>query len=146
MCSVTWNEAFGNSVLRNDFLTLSVVFISLPFTLIVALYSILLLKLKLQKTPGEQLANAKEHRARRQRNVLKMATAIILGFAICWLPLDILVSFSFFSGTKMTCKVLHYGRIAYLIAHANCAINSCICYGFSVNFRQALKSILMGSI
>jgi len=41
------------------------------------------------KIPGEQSANAGQQRQQRERNILKMAIAIVLGFAVCWLPLAI---------------------------------------------------------
>ena len=58
---------------------ISTIFIFIP-VLLVALYSIILIKLKKQAHPGEQSANAEEQRTRRNRNVLKMAIAIVFAF------------------------------------------------------------------
>ena len=57
-CWLMWSEVSGHSLLRNYFLTLSVVFISVPFTLFIILYFVIFLKLKSQKAPGEQTVNA----------------------------------------------------------------------------------------
>ncbi|CAH3193973.1 unnamed protein product [Porites evermanni] len=65
-------------------LAISTIFIFIP-VLLVALYSIILIKLKKQAHPGEQSANAEEQRTRRNRNVLKMAIAIVLAF-FHWTP------------------------------------------------------------
>ena len=54
--------------------------------LLVILYFVIVIKLKLQKIPGEQSVNAEQQRARRNRNVLKMVTAIVVGFVLCWVP------------------------------------------------------------
>ena len=58
-----------------------IVFNFVPLVLIVVLYIIIYLKLKSQMIPGEQSANAGQQRQQRERNVLKMAIVIVLGFA-----------------------------------------------------------------
>ena len=67
-------------------LTISTIFIFIRAVLLVALYSIIMIKLKKQAHPSEQSANAEEQRTRRNRNVLKMAIAIVLAFFFCWTP------------------------------------------------------------
>ena len=65
-CRMHWNEAFGESFsFKHYFLSILFVFIFIPFVLIATLYIIIFLKLKSQKNPGEQSANAeKKHRQR----------------------------------------------------------------------------------
>ena len=67
-------------------LTISTIFIFILAVLLVALYSIIMIKLKKQAHPSEQSANAEEQRTRRNRKVLKMAIAIVLAFFFCWTP------------------------------------------------------------
>ena len=62
----------------------------MPFSTLTILYSVIRLKLKLQKTLGERLMNNEVQRVIRQKKILEMAIAIVLGFAVCWLPLKIL--------------------------------------------------------
>ena len=84
VCERHWNEVFGDSSSpENYFMSYIVVFIFIPLVLIAILYIIIYLKLKSQKIPGEQSANAEQQRQQRERNVLKMAIAILLGFAVC---------------------------------------------------------------
>ena len=61
-------------------LTISTIFIFILAVLLVALYSIIMIKLKKQAHPSERSANAEEQRTRRNRKVLKMAIAIVLAF------------------------------------------------------------------
>ena len=61
-------------------LAISTIFIFIPTVQLVALYSIIMIKLKKQVHPGEQSANAEEQSTRRNRNVLKMAIAIVFFF------------------------------------------------------------------
>ena len=96
-CGIHWNDAFKETlVFENYFVSFTVVFIFIPLVLIAILYIIIFLKLRSQKIPGEQSANAEiEQRRQRERKVLKMAIAIVLGFAIYWLPF-VMMSLLFF--------------------------------------------------
>ena len=78
-CQIQWNEVFGETLpFKTYFVAFSVVFIFIPLVLIAILYITIPLKLKSLKIPGEQSANieADQHR-QRERNVLKMAIAIV---------------------------------------------------------------------
>ena len=143
-CRMHWDEVFGEASSFKYYMTaILVVCILIPFVLIAILYIIIFLKLKLQKIPGEQSANAENHRRQRERNVLKMATAIVLGFAICWLPLIIRYFLFFFaSDIMMSCGFQYFSSIAFLMVNTNCAINPCICFIFNRNYREGLKALL----
>ena len=99
-CERHWNEVFGESSSPENYIMSNlVVFLFIPLVLIAILYNVIYLKLKSQKIPGEQSANAGQQRHQRKRNVLKMAIAIVLGFAVCWLPLAIFWFISLFAHT-----------------------------------------------
>jgi len=166
VCHWHWEEAFGESSAENYFVSLFVVLFFVPFVVIAILYIIIFLKLKSQRKPGEQSANAGQQRQQRERNVLKMAIAIVLGFAVCWLPnaigglllffaSDILFHYYLFYGSRKLCLVLfifasdirscgfhYFSIVASFMAQANCAINPCICFIFSRNYRDGLKTLL----
>jgi len=147
-CEGPWNEAFGeSSSLGNRYaLALYVAFFYAPIASLVILYSIIILKLKSQKIPGEQSDSAEKHRAKRNGNVLKMAIAIVLGFVLCWVPVSIArlrLLFAWESrDSRLSCDFYLYHRIAFLISFSSCAINPCICFTFSGNYRQGLKRLL----
>ena len=89
-----WKETFGDSLsLANYFLAGFIVFIYLPIVLLAMLYSNILFKLRSQVHLGEHSTNAEEQRTRRNESVLKMAIAIVLGFAICWVPFTVTFQF-----------------------------------------------------
>ncbi|CAH3182700.1 unnamed protein product [Porites lobata] len=139
MCVRLWMEFFGGSTFANYFLAVAVVFLFIPFVLVVIFYSIILMKLKMQAHPGEQSANAEEKRTRRNRNVLKMATAIIVGFFIFWIPYfssAVIVNFSApDSSISFSCSFYLFYIVTNYMIYANCAINPIICLTFS----KALK-------
>ncbi|XP_078369017.1 RYamide receptor-like [Oculina patagonica] len=146
-CQLQWNEAFGkSSSLENYYLAMFLVFALIPFALMTILYSIIIVKLRSQKLPGGESVSAKEQKKRlkRDRSVLKMVLAIVMGFALCWAPFNVLAFLQFFVWDKnqpLTCGLWHFMFFALYMAYANCAINPCICFIFSGNDREGLKSL-----
>ena len=142
VCKLQWNDAFGEFSFVKDYLLLvfSVLFY-IPFLLLTILYSIILYKLRTQKIPGEQSASAEAQRAKRKRNVLKMSIAIVLAFAICLLPWSIIVYLQHLWG-RYSCSLRNMRVVFGFFTCAKCAINPCICFMFSGNYRQGLKRLL----
>jgi len=145
-CEIRWNEAFGeSSSFANYLLALYLVFCYLPIVLLVILYSIIVFTLKSQKIPGEQSVNAEQQRAKRNRNVLKMAIAIVVGFVLCWVPwsiINLLLFSALESDRTLPCDFYLYNGIGYFISLLSCIINPLICFTFSGNYRQGLKRLL----
>ena len=144
VCDWHWKEAFGeSSSIENYFLSLFVACAFVPFVLIAILYIIIFLRLKSQRNPGEQSVNVGYHdqRQQRERNVLKMAIAIVLGFAVCWLPFAI-GGFIKSAWGIWSCSFRYFFTVTHLMAQTNCAINPCICFIFSRNYREGLKTLL----
>jgi len=131
---------------NNDYLHARLfVFMVISLALIVTLYCVIFFKLKAQKPPGEQSVNAVKVREKRERNVLRMAAAIVTGFVVCWGPLNIfglLIAFVWDDTTRFSSEIVTYRSIAVFMAYANCAVNPCICFTFSGKYRQGLKGIL----
>jgi len=142
-CTLQWNEAFGeSSSYENYYVSWSVIFVFIPLLLITILYITIYIKLKLQKIPGEQPANARQQRQQRERNVLKMSISIVLGFAVCWLPIVIHWLLFFFVSDVWPCGFRYFAFVAFFMARINCAINPYICFIFSRNYRIGLKTLL----
>ena len=146
-CKLRWTDAFGeSSSLISYYVALFLVLAVIPFALMTIVYSIIIFWLRSQKMPGGEAVNAQEHekRLKRDRNVLKMVVAIVLGFALCWAPFNILAFLQFFVWDKnpvISCGFQAFSFFALFMAYANCAINPCICFIFSGNYRQGLNSL-----
>ena len=141
-CEKLWIEIF---IADNYLHSMPFVFLEVAFILIVFIYSIILYKLKSQKPPGEQSLNVLKQRKKRQKNVLRMALAIVVGFVLCWAPSIIIALLSVFvwDNTKIfSCEIATFWVIASFMANANCAVNPCICFAFSRKYRQGLKALL----
>ena len=140
MCFNQWKHHWSKGYYN---LSLIVVFVYIPVALLAILYSIIIIKLNFQKIPGEQSVNANEQRAKRNRNVIKMAIAIVLGFVLCMVPYASITLLRYFAWNRFFyCEHVLFSNITKVIASANCAINPCICFIFSGNYRQGLKRLL----
>ena len=147
ICAAKINKVVGEfSSYKKYHLFATFVFFSyIPVVLLSILYSIILIKLKSRKIPGEQSVNADEQRARRNRNILKMAIAIVLGFVLCWVPFSIswvLVVLAPPGRSSVSCGFELYQEIARFMVCVSCAMNPCICFIFSGNYRGGLKKLL----
>ena len=141
-CARRWKQAVGESSSSQYFLlAIFIVSLYVPIALLTTLYSIIVIKLKSQKIPGEQSAIAEQQRAKRNRNVLKMAIAIMLGFVLCWVPYSIGKLLLYFARDALPCGFYIFWYITRIMPVSNCAINPCICFIFSTNYRSALKRL-----
>ena len=72
-----------------------------------------------------------------------MAIAIVLGFAVCWLPLAIFWCILLFTHTiQWSNCVIHYVfHIVSFTTVGNSAINPCICLILSRNYRNELRAL-----
>jgi len=143
-CEFRWEEIFGEpSTFAYYVITWFVTFYFIPTVLLIVLYSVILGALKTQVFPSEQSVSVEEQRARRNKSVLKMSIAILLGFALCWLPWSsIILLFFFVPDSSSHCGLLLYHDIAWFMAQANCAINPVICFLSSERYRQSFKRLL----
>ena len=145
VCVHKWNEVFGESLsYRNYEVSMLVIFWYVPMVLISILYMTVVIKLKSQNIPGEGSANGREQQSRRQKNVLKMSIAIVLTFIVCWLPAIIYLFFVLYppdSTMTASCGFQYFALIAFSLARFNSAVNPCISFIFSGNYRQGLKNL-----
>ena len=144
-CGIRWNKAFGeSSSFTDNILAGSILFRYIPVMLLIILYSIIIIKLKTQKHPGEQSANTQQQRNRRNRNVLQLSIAIVLVFVFCWLPFTTNLLIIGYRATSIhfSCGFWLYYYVTYYMAVGYCAINPIICFVFSSNYRQGLKRLM----
>lgn len=139
-CERIWFQKFFREQYYSHVRPVLIVLYIIPFVVLIILYSAILFKLNSKKTPGEPSINAEEQRVKRHKNVLKMVIAILLGFAVCWMPFNILSFVGHGIRDSAVCGVPLLTLIALFLTYANCAINPCICLTFSGNFREGLKS------
>ena len=146
VCQRELNDKFReSSSIKNYTLVTIIVFLYVPLVLIAIFYFSIAVRIKSQKIPGEPSVNARKQRLKRERNALKMSVAIVFAFAVCWLPSCIIFFlFLFLSDSAMmsSCAFQYSAHITIILARSYCAVNPCICFIFSGNYRQGLKNLL----
>ena len=125
-----------------DVAIINYIIIIITIVPLVILYSIIVIKLKLQARPGEQSNNAEKKRAKRNRKVLRMAYAMVLAFSLCCVPMLTIGFMSLFPKIMASCGFPIFVDIAIFMYHVNCAVNPITCLVFSSNYRQGLKRLL----
>ena len=127
-------------------MALFITFFYIPFVLMFILYLAIFLKLKSQRGPGEHSMNAQIQRLRRERNALKLSIAIVLGFAVSWIPFSIFTLVRLFAdkiSTTMSCGIKQlFEQVILLLSRTSSAVNPCICFIFNGHYRQGLKNLL----
>ncbi|XP_068734003.1 QRFP-like peptide receptor [Montipora capricornis] len=142
-CNFMWEDTFGESLSSTDFnLAMHVAFFNFPMILLIVIYSIILIKLKLQKRPGQPSRVAEKQRQKQNKNVLEMAIAIVLGLLLCRLPWIIIDLIERTAGDTLPCGFFIYTEILDFLFVSYCVVNPCICFVFSRNYREGLKRLL----
>ena len=145
-CGIRWNKAFGeSSSFTHYILAGSILFRYIPVMLLIILYSIIIIKLKTQKHPGEQSVNTQQQRNRRNRNVLQLSIAIVLVFVFYRLPYAtnfLIIGYRASSIHQFSCGFWLYYEVTNYMAVGYCAINPIICFVFSSNYREGLKRLM----
>lgn len=145
-CYVDWKKAFGSvASYKSYIISLFFLQVVVPFALLTILYSVIILKVKHQTIPRSASVSNRERRRRirQERNVLKMALAIVICFGICMAPLNIyIILFLFMSRNGLPCNINIFRTIAFFFFYASCGVNPCVCFLFSQSYRKGLKNIL----
>ena len=144
-CELQWDKTFGkSSSFLKYVMSVNALLFYIPVLSLALLYAIIFIKLESQKIPGEHSANVKQLHAKRSRNVLKIAIAIVLGFVLCWVPYSIIGSLKLLArDSEWNCSKRYYGFVVvWMMALSNCAINPLICFIFSANYRRGFKRLV----
>ncbi|XP_071763577.1 somatostatin receptor type 2 [Centroberyx gerrardi] len=136
----TLDPALGSDAWWLGFLTYTFVLgFALPFTVMTASYTALLLTLRSQRLRAAAAASHESHRLERQ--VTKMVVAVVLVFGVCWLPF---YAFNFCSLYK-TDLVLTFAQgfefvvlLSYSWSCANPILYTCLSETFRRHFRALL--------
>ncbi|XP_022799370.1 neuropeptides capa receptor-like [Stylophora pistillata] len=151
-CSHNWEPAFNHEITHTRFYTAQfVVVVILPFTLITVLYSVMVCCLFLNKDKLIIHRPSKDASKRRSEakelRMLKIAATIVIAFALCWGPFNIIQFFHLFAPRKLEnidCKIKHMlSQVALMMATANCTVNPIVCLVYLRNYRlqESLASL-----
>lgn len=137
-CDANMKRTFEHANAREIYYTfLLIAFYALPFVLIIASYTVIVVTLRRFKTPSDkEIAKlVQRSRGKASKKIIYMLLTITAAFLFCWLTYFIAqIVFN-----PVPC-VLRFWRL--LLAHSNSALNPCLYAVFNGKFRKGYKRFL----
>ncbi|XP_074612819.1 5-hydroxytryptamine receptor 1D-like [Acropora palmata] len=97
-----------------------------------------------RKQPGNFLSSRSESIfSRSRRKTLKMFFAVVICFALCWLPFHVIFFMVTYDREMYICGIpvdLYF--VSFFFGHAISALNPCICIIFNKDYRDGLRRIM----
>ncbi|XP_063445832.1 tachykinin-like peptides receptor 99D [Mytilus trossulus] len=123
--------------------TVSVVLYFIPMIVMTLAYSRIIMKLWMSAIPVEKMDKRVEAQARARKKVIVMLVAILVVFAVCWLPFQIILLYSELRSNREALGDWYYDLTfaARLMAYSNSALNPLIYTGFNENFRRGIQRV-----
>ncbi|XP_068743365.1 QRFP-like peptide receptor [Montipora capricornis] len=143
-CLEVWTPVFTENAARDFTIVVFAAFYVFPLLTMSVLYSFVIHNLWVRKVPGVQTQANQLRADRSKKKVLKMLLAVVVVFALCWLPVYIAQFITFFGQETFPCGVpATFSFVGYFLAHANSAINPAIYAAFNSRFRKAFRDLLL---
>ncbi|KAL9972685.1 hypothetical protein ACROYT_G019042 [Oculina patagonica] len=148
ICHKSWEQLVADPVKAREieFLSHTVLNVMIPFIVVTAFYTTILIRIRRSSVPGEASSMARRRQQKRNRNVLHMLLAVVIAFGFCWFPFIIYTYVATFvwinKSLEVPCGVEIFGQFALYLAYFQSSINPAIYLGFSENYRQGLKKIV----
>ncbi|XP_032223285.2 neuropeptide FF receptor 2 [Nematostella vectensis] len=147
-CIYQWSEdqQLHFQITRNYYLALFCILALLPAALLVVLYSAICYTLvrhgqlaKIRTSIANMAPTAYQKRKEQEHNVMRMAGAIVIGFALCYGPFNTFVFFRIFVWDFWSpCGIEAINFIAPFLLFSNSALNPILYFAFSENFRHGI--------
>ena len=144
-CILNWGPALDHLKTHKGFVTASfITFTLIPVIILVIVYSIIIWTIrKKNKKSKERLSCRQNHRDQQLRKIVQMTMAIMISFVTCMTPLLIYLFFHIFVWNWEPPPVCAFQTIIPFISvfllHSWSAVNPCICFIFSKNYRNGLR-------
>ncbi|CAL1529230.1 unnamed protein product, partial [Lymnaea stagnalis] len=115
----------------------------IPLAAITFLYGRILIRLRCADVPGDCKQSRAEN-IRMKRSVTKMVSIVVIVFAVCWMPLQIMLFAERFGAFTFTDNKLYTGILfaSTCLAYVNSCVNPILYAFLSDSFRQNFKRLL----
>lgn len=146
VCLSTWEPLIADTskAWEIQFLLHTIVFVFIPFIVVISLYSSILIRISHSRIPGDKgsiTRDQRKARERRNRSVLRMLLAVMIAFGVCWFPFIIYTCVAAYSNLDPSCGLLITKQCTLFLAYLNSSLNPAIYFAFSENYRRGLKRL-----
>ncbi|CAO1412877.1 unnamed protein product [Diamesa serratosioi] len=135
-CLFLSEEGYSHVAFQISFFLSSYV---IPLAIIILLYVVLLSRLWKGGPGGSK--GSKESR-RGKKRVTRMVVFVVLAFAICWLPIQIVLVLKSLRLYETTTFTVSIQIISHVLAYTNSCVNPFLYAFLSENFRKAFRKIM----
>ncbi|KAK3742471.1 hypothetical protein QZH41_005251 [Actinostola sp. cb2023] len=143
-CQMNWQP----TTQRIYTVLLTVLFIIIPFSLLIVMHTCILYKMKMRPRDLNQTERGKRRRQISKRNITLLSFAVVLMFAVCWGPYFTVLMLANFKWDWQFdyCSFTHFVFTVQYLAYSNAAINPLLYFLFLKNFRAGLQKMFTDSI
>jgi hypothetical protein len=146
-CVMDWTPAFNPIKARGiHAILLMVLFIIIPFTLLIIMYSMILYKMKTRPKELNQTEKGRRRRQISKRNITLLSFAVVVVFALCWGPYFTTLMLANFKWnwdfTRVSCDWDDFLFVVQYLAYSNAAINPLLYFIFLKNYRTGLENMM----
>lgn len=123
-------------------------YIMIPFFVLTVMYTMILAKLRQQDhsiTAQSQSKKDRMVRYHKTRRVVFMALTIIVVFAVCWIPLNVLVFMLYHHWKFDISRICYFNILAFIVqflSYTNPMLNPIIYFVFIEKFRKGLYNLI----
>ena len=148
VCEANWGPSFDHVETHKKYTTaVFITFILLPICFLVVAYGTMALTLKRKQNQRKKMSSSHLRRGYQQnRQFTRLSVAIIIAFVVCMVPLFGFTFTRVFLWNWREPPICAFRTVIPFIAlFMLCswsAVNPCICFIFSMNYRTGLKEIL----
>ena len=114
----------------------------IPLVTMVIIYASIMRFLCQRKAPGVQTSKKQRRYKKQTQGVIAMLVSMVTVFVLGWLPVYANMFLITFDHRKYLCLPHWVPLLFYWLAHAHCAVNSCLYLVFNTEYRRELVQTL----
>ena len=148
-CHHSWDRLVSDPKKATEIESLvhTIMALMIPFVVVIAFYTVILIRIKRTPVPGDQTSIGRRRKRRRDRNILNILLAIVLAFGFCWFPFIVytyLVTYIWIKkdlNIEIPCYMETFGEWALYLTFLNSSVNPVIYFTFCENYRNGLYKL-----
>ena len=147
-CEYDWGPAFDHDETSNIYVTATfLAIIAVPSCILIIVYGVIAITLKRSHSQRKEMSVSSRSRAyQKNMQIIGLSVAIVTAFIFCMVPSLVFMFCTIFLWNWEDPPICAFQTVipfvAAFLVHSWSAVNPCICFIFSKNYRRSLKEIL----
>ena len=147
-CSYDWGPAFDHDETSNIYVTATfLAIIAVPICILIIVYGAIAITLERSHSQRKEMSVSSPSRGyQKNMQIIGLSVAIVTAFIFCMVPYLVFMFCTIFLWNWEDPPICAFQTVipfvAAFLVHSWSAVNPCICFIFSKNYRRSLKQIL----